>query len=152
MTMNTFDPTTTFFLAQTDAAPPVAGRTDGGGVTGESSQPLGGGGQAPPPSPFGGQFIFILAAMLGVMILMQVFAGRKEKKRRAEMLSGLRRHDRVVTIGGIIGAVAEVRDDEVILKVDESTNTKIRVTRNSVQSVLKRSSAEEKPAPEPAQV
>lgn len=142
-----------FVLAQAEAAPPVAGRPDGGGapVTGEGGQPLGGpGGAGAPPSLFGGQFLFLMVALLGFMVIMQVFAGRKEKRRRAEMLSSLRRHDRVVTVGGIIGHVVEVRDDEVVLKIDEATNTKIRVTRPSVQSVVKKSNAEERPVAETA--
>lgn len=148
---STISSTPMLYLAQADAAPPVAGRSDGGAVTGESGQPLGGGGgSAPPPTGMGFQFMFLMGGLLLFMILMQVFAGRKEKKRRAEMLGSLRRHDRVVTIGGIIGHVAEVRDDEVVLKVDESTNTKIRVTRAAVQSVLKKSSAEERPVAEAA--
>ena len=85
--------------------------------------------------------LLLVGVVFLVMILMQVFAGRKEKKRREEMLGGLRRGDRVQTIGGMLGSVAEVRDDEVVLKVDESTNTKVRVVRSAIQNVLKRSEA-----------
>ena len=140
-----------FLLAQVDAAPPVAGRSDGAGATtGEAGQPLSGGApQGAPPSFMGGQFLFLMAGLLAFMVITQVWAGRKEKRRRAEMLGSLKRHDRVVTVGGIIGHVVEVRDDEVVLKIDEATNTKIRVTRASVQSVVKKSNAEERPAAEP---
>lgn len=136
-------------LAQ--AAPPVAGRADGGNATqGADSTPLGapaGGGGGAPKSPFGGMgFMYVLLLFFLMMMLMSVFSGRKEKKRRSEMLSGLKRHDRVQTIGGLIGSVAEVRDDEVVLKVDESTNTKVRVVRSAVQAVLKRSGEELAPA------
>lgn len=138
-------------LAQ--AAPPVAGRSDGGGTTqqGAESAPLGGtgspGGGGQPQSPFGGMgFMFILLFFFVAMMLMSALTGRKEKKRRAEMLSSLKRHDRVQTIGGLIGSVAEVRDDEVVLKIDESTNTKVRVVRSAVQAVLKRSGEEIAPA------
>jgi preprotein translocase subunit YajC len=41
----------------------------------------------------------------------------------------------VQTIGGILGAVVEVRDEDVVLKVDESSNTKIRVIRDAIKSV-----------------
>lgn len=142
--------TTIFTLAQDiAAAPPVAGRTDAPGV-GSATQPLGPQGSAPPPSGFGGlQFLLPLLLVMGFMIAMQVFAARKDKKRRAEMLGALRRGDRVVTIGGVIGAVAEVRDDEVVLKVDEATNAKIRVTRNAVQSIIAKGSDAAASAPQP---
>jgi preprotein translocase YajC subunit len=42
----------------------------------------------------------------------------------------------VVTIGGIVGTVVATRDDEVVLKVDESTNTKMTFVRKAIQRVL----------------
>lgn len=131
-------------LAQT-VAPPVAGRTDAGTATPAGGQPAVGIGQpgtapAQPASPFGGSgLLLMMGGFLVLMIVMQVFAGKKEKRRRTDMLSSLKRHDRVQTIGGLIGSVAEVRDDEIVLKVDEATNTKVRIVRSAVQSVLKRS-------------
>lgn len=136
-------------LAQAESAgaagaaspPPIAGRPETGSGPGPAtsgSQPLGAPGGAA-PSPMGGSSMLLLVGVVFlVMILMQVLTGRKEKKRREEMLTGLRRGDRVQTIGGMLGSVAEVRDDEVVLKVDESTNTKVRVVRSAIQNVLKR--------------
>ncbi len=139
-------------LTLAQGAPPVAGRADGGNATqGAESAPLGGtpgsGGGGAPQGPFGGMgFMYVLLLFFLAMMLMSVFSGRKEKKRRAEMLTSLKRHDRVQTIGGLIGSVAEVRDDEVVLKIDESTNTKVRVVRSAVQAVLKKSGEELTPA------
>jgi len=138
------------------SAPPVAGREGGGQATegqADGQQPLGPGGQqGPPPSPFGGGFIWILLAFLVFMILTSVLGGRKEKKKRAQMLSSLRKHDRVQTTGGIIGTISEIRDDEVLLKVDEHTNTRIRVARFAIQQVLRpspsRDEGSEMPEPE----
>jgi preprotein translocase subunit YajC len=64
---------------------------------------------------------------------------QKERQRREQMLKNLKKNDRVVTIGGIIGIVANVSPDnnEVTLKVDESTNTKLHVLRSSIHEVLK---------------
>jgi preprotein translocase subunit YajC len=63
---------------------------------------------------------------------------KREQSRRAEMLSGVQKNDRVVTVGGIYGVVASVNReaDELTIKVDESTNTKLRVTLSSVDRVL----------------
>ncbi len=138
-------------LAQTaEAAPPVAGRPTTGGegqplvnpgaTTGQPGQPVQG---QPPAGIFGGGGMFlILFAFLGLMIVTQIFAGRKQKKQREQMLNSIQRHDRVQTVGGIIGSVAEVRDDEVVLKVDEATNTKIRVARSAVSAVIKKGSGD----------
>ena len=54
------------------------------------------------------------------------------------MLGGVKKNDRVVTTGGIYGVVANVHReaDEVTMKVDETTNTKLRVTLSSIARVL----------------
>lgn len=77
------------------------------------------------------------------LILIMVFmfwtgssAQRKEKKKRESMLSALKRHDRVQTIGGVIGSVVEIKDNEIVLKVDETNNVKMRFSKSAVQQVL----------------
>lgn len=139
-------------LAQQTSAPPVAGQ-GGGEVTGAdgASQPIGPNGQPTPQSPFGGGMLLIFVGFFMLLILMQVFGGRKQKKQRAEMLASLARHDRVQTVGGVIATVAEVRDNEVVLKVDEATNTKVRFARSSIQQILKKAGdrGETSPAEEP---
>jgi len=137
-------------------APPVAGQPQAGGgqaTQGDpGSQPIGGSGQGgaqQPPSLFGGGFIFVLLGMFVFMLFLSSMGQRKEKKKRAEMLGALGRHDRVQTTGGMIGTVVEVRGDEVTLKVDESTNTKIRFAKSAVQQVLKQAGGPGGQAAEP---
>ena len=62
---------------------------------------------------------------------------RKQKSHRMQ-LEGLKKNDRVVTIGGIYGTVMNVqRDtDEVTIKVDEASNTKLRMTLSSIARVV----------------
>ena len=52
------------------------------------------------------------------------------------MVSALQKNARVRTIGGILGTVLDVKDDEIVLKVDESTNTKIRVIPSAIATVI----------------
>lgn len=63
---------------------------------------------------------------------------RQEQVKRQQMLSGLKKNDRVITAGGIYGVVTNVHReaDEVTVKVDEATNTKLRVTMGSIARVL----------------
>jgi preprotein translocase subunit YajC len=77
-----------------------------------------------------------LVGLVVVMMVMQVMSGRKEKKKREELMRSIKRGDRVLTIGGIIGTIDQVRDDEVVLKVDPNSNAKISFTRPSIQQVL----------------
>ena len=68
---------------------------------------------------------------------------RKERQRYANMLASLKRNDRVQTVGGILGIVVDVRDDEVVLKVDETNNVKMRFARSAIKDVLRESGAAE---------
>ena len=61
---------------------------------------------------------------------------RKAKDQKA-MLEALRRGDRVVTGGGIIGTVARVDNPEEVV-VDIAENVRVRVVRSTITSVLAR--------------
>jgi preprotein translocase subunit YajC len=63
---------------------------------------------------------------------------RREQARRQTMLDAIKKNDRVLTAGGIYGVVMNVHReaDEVTIKVDEATNTKLRLTLGSVTRVL----------------
>lgn len=102
--------------------------------------PVGAGGAA--PARQGGLSDFTPFALMGVLLVVMVatsvLGGRKEKKKREELLKALSTNDRVQTLGGIIGTVVELRDDEVVLRVDENTNTRIRFAKSAVQQVLRK--------------
>lgn len=115
------------------AAPPLnGGGSPAGGAGGQGTQPTGG--------IFGPQFLFIMIGLFVLMIFMSSRSQRKERQKREAMLGALTRHDRVQTLGGLIGTIVEIKDDEIILKVDESTNTRIHFSRGAVQTVLKKAS------------
>ena len=81
--------------------------------------------------------VLIMFLILGVYIFLIMFRGpRKKQQEHQKMVSSLKKNDRVRTIGGIFGTVLDVRDDEIILKIDEATNTKIRVIPSAIATVL----------------
>jgi preprotein translocase subunit YajC len=57
---------------------------------------------------------------------------RKKQQQHKQMVQSLGKNDRVQTIGGIIGTVVDIKDDEITLKVDESNNTKIKVSPSAI--------------------
>jgi preprotein translocase subunit YajC len=93
--------------------------------------------------------------MIGVLFYFMLI--RPEKRKQADvqrMQQGLKKNDRVVTVGGILGVVVNVQQgsDEVTLRVDDNTNTRIRVLRSAVSRVLTAEKADkpeksEEPAP-----
>ena len=98
--------------------------------------PAGGGGT--PNS--GGAAAFFPIAMLGAVVVFMLLTSRSQKKRearkRTELYERMSKNDRVLTIGGVIGTIISVKDDQVIVKVDESTNTKMTFTKTAIQKIL----------------
>jgi preprotein translocase subunit YajC len=81
-------------------------------------------------------FPFVIIFVLFYFLLIR--PQRREQSRRQEMLGAVKKNDRVVTVGGIYGVVTNVHReaDEITIKVDEATNTKLRVTLSSIGRVL----------------
>jgi preprotein translocase subunit YajC len=82
------------------------------------------------PSPYY-QLIFIVAIFV-VMYFILFREPRKRQKQQQKMVQSLKKNDKVRTIGGIIGTVVDIKGDEIILKVDEANNTKIRVLASAI--------------------
>ncbi|HAK46422.1 MAG TPA: preprotein translocase subunit YajC [Spirochaeta sp.] len=58
----------------------------------------------------------------------------KKQKKTKQMLSALKKGDRVQSIGGIRGVVQKVNDDTVVVKVDD--NTKLEFAKSAVGEVI----------------
>ena len=65
-----------------------------------------------------------------------------ERKRHAELVSGLKKGDKVVSEGGICGTVHEVRDDRVVVEV--SKNTRITLLKESIDRLEDTKKAQDK--------
>ena len=74
---------------------------------------------------------FIL--ILGIMYFLMIRPQAKRQKEKQKMLGDLKKGDRVVTIGGLHGAIGGIKGKEkkaILLKVDK--NTSITVNRSAV--------------------
>jgi preprotein translocase subunit YajC len=70
-----------------------------------------------------------------IMIIFYFFMIRPQQKRQQEtqkMIEALKKGDRVVTAGGVIGIVAGVQNDYVVLKVGDNDNTKMEVLKSAI--------------------
>ena len=83
-----------------------------------------------PRSPWLQYLPLVLLFVLMYMILLR--GPRKKQQEHKQMVQSLAKNDKVRTIGGIIGTVVDIKDDEVVLKVDESNNTKIKVSKSAI--------------------
>ena len=62
------------------------------------------------------QLVFFGAIIYFLLIRPQ----QRERKRHREMIAALKRGDEVITAGGLIGEIIQLRDDAVVLKTGES--------------------------------
>ena len=60
---------------------------------------------------------------------------RKEKDRKA-MISRVKKNDKVVTSGGIYGIITSVRENEIILRIDDAKDVKVKLDRSAIAAVL----------------
>jgi preprotein translocase subunit YajC len=72
-----------------------------------------------------------------VLIVLTSGSKRRQERERKNLLDNLKKGDRVKLFGGEFGAVVDVKDTKVLLKVDEGSNTKIWYAREAVASVEK---------------
>ena len=106
-------------------------------------------GDAPAAGGAGGALTQILTLVLPIGFLFYFLMIRPQQKERAarqSMVSALKKNDRIVTIGGIYGVVTNVHReaDEVTIKVDETNNTKLRITFGAIAKVTVEDSSSEK--------
>lgn len=133
----------------TSAPAPVVEEADGGG---EPQPQPGGQPGTKPAGQTGGKSRSLLGSwhlmvvMLGGFFLLYIWMGRsrrKQRRERQEMLTSLKKGDKITSIGGIVGTVIEVRDDEVTVKVDETGNVRMKFARWAIRGVGEAGKAED---------
>ena len=96
--------------------------------------------QTSSPAPKGelpqSYFLYGMLIFLGVFYFVLFRSRSREQKKVESLLSGLKKGDRVETIGGLFGTIVDVRDSEVVLKVDENNNVKLRFNRIAIKRVI----------------
>jgi preprotein translocase subunit YajC len=76
-----------------------------------------------------------LALIFVVFYFFLIRPQQQKAKQQRSMLEALRRGDRVVTAGGMIGTIAKVVSNEEVL-VDLADNVRVRVVRSTISQVL----------------
>ena len=92
-------------------------------------------GAKPPGSP--GEAAFSWLMIVGMMVLFYFFLIRPQNKRakeHRELVSALAKGDEVITSGGILGKVAKVTDEYVIVEI--ANGLEIKLQKASVQATL----------------
>jgi preprotein translocase subunit YajC len=81
-------------------------------------------------------FVALMFAMIVFLFLTTRSQRKREQRQREQMYASLSKNDRVHTVGGIVGTVMAVKDNEVVLKVDESNNIKMTFLKSAIQRII----------------
>lgn len=115
----------------------VLGAPSGGGTAAAPAGAPGAAGGAAAPGGGLGIMMPILAVFMVFLIITTMTSGRKEKKRRAEMMASIGKRDRVQTVGGMIGNIIEIKGDEYLLETDRGTNSRAWIAKTAVSAVIR---------------
>lgn len=131
------------FLLSAPSAPlsPVLPQTEQEGVAGpgqvtESVAQPGAVGeeQAPPAGGFFNNPWVLPALLFGIFWFVVIGPERKAKRRRQEMLDGLKKGDQVLTTGGLFGSVAQVHDNGTVT-LQVADGVRMKFARSAVQGI-----------------
>jgi preprotein translocase subunit YajC len=93
---------------------------------------------APAQKPKGGfgdpTFIFMMVIMFAIIYFLMLRPQQKKQKETQNMLNNLKKGDKVVTIGGMLGTVGNVKDTTVMVKVAD--NTVVEFRKAAIASII----------------
>ena len=81
------------------------------------------------------QFLPLMVIMFAVMYFLIIRPQKQKEKKRREMITNVRKQDRIVTAGGVHGVVVSVKEDEVIVRVDDAKDVKLKIDKSALTSV-----------------
>jgi preprotein translocase subunit YajC len=85
--------------------------------------------------PIWGQLL-PLVVIIALFYLLFIVPQRRERRQRDELMRQLKKNDRVVTNAGILATVANIKDEEVTLRIDDTSNARLTVLRSSIARIL----------------
>ncbi|MBO4387230.1 MAG: preprotein translocase subunit YajC [Treponema sp.] len=84
----------------------------------------------------GGTFGMLVPLILifAIMYFLMIRPQQKKQKETQKMIDAIKKGDKVVTIGGIHGIVSSVKENTLVIKVDD--NTRIEFNRTAIATVV----------------
>ena len=76
-----------------------------------------------------------LIFMFGLVYFLFLRPQQKQQRAHQAMVSALKKHDEVVTVGGLHGTVLNAKESTLVLRVDD--NVKVEVDRSAIARVTK---------------
>ncbi len=104
--------------------------------------------QAAGGAPAGFDLISLMPLVLIFVVFYFLLFRPQQKKMKAhrELISALKRGDKVLTAGGIIGTVVKIEDDNTLL-VEIAKDVRVRIARGTISELLSKPAPAAKGAP-----
>jgi preprotein translocase subunit YajC len=99
-----------------------------------------------PPAGFDLISLMPLVLIFVVFFFLLIRPQQKKLKTHREMIGAIKRGDKVLTAGGIIGSVVKVEETEDVLLVEIAKDIRVRVARSTISDVLNKPQAAAKGA------
>jgi preprotein translocase subunit YajC len=80
--------------------------------------------------------ILSLVVMFGLMYVILILPQRRREKKTKEMLNAMKVGENVTTIGGVMGKVINIKDDEVTIESGVE-KTQLKVKRWAIKEIEK---------------
>lgn len=125
------NPSNQSFGGPAPANPAATGATTQGATPGTTGTAVPGPQQ---PSPSLGPMLWLPILLLGFIIFTTWRQNKNEKRKQQELSSSMSKGDEVRTIGGEIGKIYDVRDNEVVLQFEEG---RVRYAKTAIVAILK---------------
>ena len=78
-------------------------------------------------------YIILMVLLVGVMYFMMIRPQKKRQKEEQEMRSSLEIGDEIITIGGIVGKVVTIREEDIVIETG-ADRTKMKLQRWAVNT------------------
>jgi len=91
-----------------------------------------GAGQAAPANPIFSFMPLILLALIFYLLLIR--PQQKRQRETQEMIKALKKGDRIITVGGIVGTITSLQDDYVVIKTGEG-DSKMEILKNGISGL-----------------
>ena len=87
--------------------------------------------------------VIMFVAIIAIFYFLIIRPQKKRDKETKAMLDAMKKGDKIITIGGIHGTVVAVKEQTVVIKVDD--NTRIEFTKSAVSTVVNKDGAKSNP-------
>lgn len=90
------------------------------------------------------QLLFMLLIFFAMMYFLVILPQRRREKEYKQMLEAMKKGDTVITSGGIVGKVIDIKNDTI--KIKSAVNTELVVHKAYIAKVVKQKDEEAGPA------